>query len=260
MRILSLQFPMRLGDIESNKEKFLAVLSEVIDEQPSIIILPEMWATGFDYQNLNGFSRQTEEICNIISERLNENTLVISTLPEGNYNKVYNTVYAVSAKGVIASYRKNFLFTPLNEHVYIDNGKGITLFEFMDVKVGLLLCYEIRFPELFRMTARAGAELIAVPAVWGAMKKEHWLTLLRARAIENQCYIAGCNTSVMHGRKDMPCGYSVMYDPWGEAVYEPSAEEGVYTGFMESAKVAEIREKIPSFDDALNAFVIERKN
>jgi predicted amidohydrolase len=64
----------------------------------------------------------------------------------------------------------------------------------------------------------------------------------------------------MHGRKDMPCGYSVMYDPWGEAVYEPSAEEGVYTGFMESAKVAEIREKIPSFDDALNAFVIERKN
>lgn len=260
MRVLSLQLPMTLGDVKSNRDKFLSALSEVIDEQPSIVILPEMWATGFDYQNLNRFSGQTEEICNDISRRLNENTLVISALPERNYNKVYNTVYAVSSAGVIARYRKNFLFTPLDEHVYIDNGKGITVFEFMGVKIGLLLCYEIRFPELFRMTALAGAELITVPAVWGAVKKEHWLTLLRARAIENQCYIAGCNTSVMHGRKDMPCGYSAMFDPWGGAMFEPSEEEGVYSAVMEPAKVAEIREKIPSFNDALNAFVIERKN
>lgn len=259
MRVLSFQLPMKLGNISSNKEKFLSSLSEVVDEQPSIVILPEMWATGFDYKNLNKFSEETEKICSEISSMLNKNTLVISTLPEGNYNKVYNTIYAISSDGVIASYRKNFLFTPLNENAYIDNGDGITVFEFMNVQIGLLLCYEIRFPELFRLTASAGAEIIIVPAVWTAAKKDHWLTLLRARAIENQCYIAGCNTSVMHGKKDMQCGYSAMFDPWGEFVYQPSADEGIYEGYFNSNEVKEIREKIPSFNDALNSFVINRK-
>lgn len=259
MQIISLQLPVWLGNLHKNRGKFLSALSEVIDDEPSIILLPEMWATGFDYGSLVPLSESTEEICDDISGRLNENTLVISTLPERNYNKVYNTVFAVTSKGVIASYRKNFLFTPLREHEYIDRGTETTVFEFLGVKVGLLLCYEIRFPELFRLTARAGAEIIAVPAIWGAVKKDHWLTLLRARAIENQCFIAGCNTSMMHGRKDMPCGYSAFFDPWGEPMYEPSSAEGVYTASFEPEKVKEIRDTVPSYYDALNAFVIEKR-
>jgi omega-amidase len=259
MRVISLQLPIWLGDLNKNKENYLKALTEVIDDEPSIILLPEMWATGFDYHNLVSLSEYSKDVCNEIISRLNENTLVISTLPERNYNKVYNTVYALSSKGVVASYRKNFLFTPLREHEYIDQGNDTVVFDFLGVSVGLLLCYEIRFPELFRLTAKAGAEIIAVPAIWGAVKKDHWLTLLRARAIENQCFIAGCNTSVMHGKKDMPCGYSAFFDPWGEALYEPSANEGMYKAEFEPSKVKEIRETIPCYYDALNAFVINRE-
>jgi predicted amidohydrolase len=261
MRVVSLQLPIRLGDLDSNREKFLSALPEVIDEQPTIILLPEMWGTGFDYENLVSFSKHTDGICKDIAGRLNESTLIIFSLPERNYNKVYNTVFAVSSDGVTARYRKNFLFSPLGEDTYIDKGKGISVFEFSGVKVGLLLCYELRFPELFRMTAFAGADIIAVPAIWPEMKKDHWLTLLKARAIENQCFIAGCNTSVMHtSKKDMPCGFSAVFDPWGEALYEPRAGEGIFYAEISHDKVREIREKIPSFDDAENAFFIQRKN
>jgi len=256
MRILSLQLPMYLSDLEKNRDTFLGELSQLIDEKDSIILLPEMWGCGFDYKNLNSFAEKTDELIQEIQSVINENTLVISSLPEKNQNKVYNTVYAVSKSGVIGKYRKNFLFSPMREDEYIDKGNNITVVDFKGVKVGLQLCYEIRFPELFRLSAFAGADVIVVPAVWPEMKKEHWLTLLRARAIENQCYIAGCNTSVMSGKKPMNCGFSATIDPWGTFCFEPSADEGVYEAEIDPEMVKDIREKIPSFDDARNTFEI----
>ncbi|WP_022850173.1 nitrilase-related carbon-nitrogen hydrolase [Limisalsivibrio acetivorans] len=261
MKIVSIQLPVHLGDVEANKKTFLGKLPEVIGDEPSIIIFPEMWVSGFDYERLLEFSTKTDEICREISSQLNQNSLVISAMPEGIYNKVYNTIYAVSSKGVEAKYRKNFLFSPLGENKYIERGKGVSVFEFNGAKIGLQVCYEIRFPELFRTSAFAGAELICVPAIWPEMKKNHWLTLLKARAVENQCYIAGCNTSVMHTRKkDMECGYSVTWDPWGEAAYEPVSGEGVFISEFDPEKVRDIRKKIPSFEDAKKAFTIKRKD
>ncbi|MGE4265962.1 MAG: nitrilase-related carbon-nitrogen hydrolase [Deferribacterales bacterium] len=260
MKIISLQLPVRLSEVDENLRKFKNGISQVIDGEDSIIILPEMWACGFDYRRLVEFSERTHGIINEIQDIINDNTLVISSLPERNQNKVFNTVYAVSKNGIAATYRKNFLFSPMKENEYIDNGSGITVFDFKGVKVGLLLCYEVRFPEMFRMTAFAGADIITVPAIWPQMKKEHWLTLMRARAIENQCYVAGCNTSVMMGKKDMPCGFSAAYDPWGEPMFEPAGEEGVYTSYADAAVVEDIRTKIPSFLDAKGFFTIKGIN
>ncbi|MGE4317818.1 MAG: nitrilase-related carbon-nitrogen hydrolase [Deferribacterales bacterium] len=260
MKIVSLQLPVRLSDVDGNLEQFKDALAQLSDEQDTIVILPEMWMCGFDYGRLTEFSERTDDVLKSIEGIINDNTLVISALPERNQNKVFNTVYAVSKNGVQAKYRKSFLFTPMREDEYIDKGNADpVVFDFKGVKVGLLLCYEIRFPEMFRMTAFAGADIIAVPAIWPQMKKDHWLTLMKARAIENQCYIAGCNTSVMHGKKDMPCGFSAAVDPWGEFLYEPSAEEGIYTAEADVSVVNDIRTKIPSFYDAKGYFDIKGK-
>lgn len=256
MNVISLQLPVRLSEADRNASVFLEAISQVSDNEDTIIALPEMWMCGFDYDNLVSFSEKSAETLSSIQSIINDNTLVISSLPERNQNKVFNTVYAVTKNGVLGKYRKNFLFSPTGEDKYIDKGKGVTVVDFKGVNLGLLLCYEVRFPEMCRLTAFAGADVIVLPAIWPQMKKDHWMTLLRARAIENECYIVGCNTSVMHGRKDMPCGFSAAYDPWGEPLFEPSAEEGVYKAVINKDFVTEIRTKIPSFNDAKDLFDI----
>lgn len=260
MNIVMFQLPVVLSDFEGNKKRFLDKLAQQSDKQDTIMVLPEMWGCGFDYNNLSDFAEKTEQVLEEIQSIIGDSTLVITTHPERNQNKVFNTVYAVTKDGIIGKYRKNFLFAPTGENKYFDTGNDICVVEFKGVKVGLLLCYEIRFPELFRLSADAGAEIITIPAVWPEMKREHWQTLTRARAIENQLFIAGCNCSFMHTRKkDMPCGYSVAYDPWGEDLIPSEAGERVFEFDFDAAKVAEIREKIPSFSDAMNAFEIKRR-
>jgi len=260
MRIVSLQLPVMLSDFDENKDRFLKQISQIIDVQETIVILPEMWCCGFDYKNLSAFAERTEDVIREIQGVINENTLVITTHPEGNQNKVFNTVYAVTKNGILGKYRKNFLFSPTGEDKYFITGSKTCVVEFKKLKVGLLLCYEIRFPELFRLTSREGADLIAIPAIWPEMKKEHWMTLTRARAIENQLYVAGCNCSVMHTtKKEMGCGYSVAYDPWGETLIPSEAGERIYDFHIDKEKVAEIREKIPSQADAQSAFEIVRR-
>lgn len=260
MKIVSLQLPVRLSEVDENLRVFCNAVSQVSDGEDTIIILPEMWMCGFDYERLGEFSARTDETIKAIQGIIDSNTLVISTLPERNQNKVFNTTYAVTKDCVLGKHRKNFLFSPLREDEYFDKGSDVCVVDFKGVKIGLIVCYEIRFPELFRLASFAGAEIIVLPAIWGQVKKEHWLTLLRARAIENQCYVAGANTSVMHGKKDMACGFSATIDPWGEFLFEPKAEEGIYTAQADMSVVRDIRTKIPSFFDAREIFEINRRN
>jgi predicted amidohydrolase len=142
MKILSLQLPVWLSDLEKNRKTFLEKIAELTSDKATIMLLPEMWGCGFDYDNLKSFAEETEFVLKEIMGIINDNTLVISTLPEKNQNKVYNTVYAVTKNGVIGKYRKNFLFSPLRENEYIDNGNNITVVDFMGVKIGLQLCYQ----------------------------------------------------------------------------------------------------------------------
>lgn len=259
MKVFALQLPVSLGNVEKNRSDFIDKIKAVSDDSPSIFVLPEMWLTGFDYKNLVRHSELTEDICTELASILKENDLVISSLPEKNGKKVFNTIYAVTKDGVAAKYRKNLLFSPTRENEYIDSGDNIIVFEHFGVKIGLHLCYEIRFPELFRMSAFLDADVFLVPAVWPGNKKAHWQTLTRARAIENQCYLVGANCSVMHTTKqDMPCGFSVAFDPWGEPLFNESEESGVFVCEINPEKVKEIRNSIPSFYDAKDTFQIHK--
>ncbi|ADD68051.1 Nitrilase/cyanide hydratase and apolipoprotein N- acyltransferase [Denitrovibrio acetiphilus DSM 12809] len=260
MRIISFQLPVVLSDLDGNRKRFLKAMAEHADDKDVIFMLPEMWGCGFDYKNLQNFAEHTYELISEIQSIINSDTLVITTHPETNQNKVFNTVYAVTKTAVIGKYRKNFLFSPTGEDNYFDKGDDICVVDFKGVRVGFLLCYEIRFPEMFRLTASAGADVVAIPAVWPEAKKDHWQTLTKARAVENQMYVIGCNCSVMHTKKkDMDCGYSVAYDPWGSNLYESVSGEHVLTCEINRENVNDIRQKIPSLSDAMKVFEIKRR-
>jgi predicted amidohydrolase len=114
--------------------------------------------------------------------------------------------------------------------------------EIAGIRVGFAICYDLRFPELFRYIAGQGAQLIIVPSAWyqGPMKKDHWLTLLQARAIENTLYVAGCN---LIGPSF--CGCSSLFDPFGVKLASAEEEETLLLGKINADRIDMVRQKLP---------------
>lgn len=164
-------------------------------------------------------------------------------------SRPYNTLVALGADGeVCGSYRKQHLYDAFGYRESDrlspgDPAEGPTVIRIAGHGVGLLTCYDLRFPELSRLSADGGAELLAVPAAWmrGPAKEDHWTTLLRARAIENTCYVAGAAQNGRHY-----CGRSMLVDPFGITVAGLGEQDGFCVGEVSADRVAEVRRTNPT--------------
>jgi predicted amidohydrolase len=165
----------------------------------------------------------------------------------GDGGRVYNTVVAVGADGsLLGSYRKIHLYDAFGdrESARIQPGDGRTMvFPLAGFKVGVMTCYELRFPEIARHLAERGAEVLLLPAAWvrGPAKELHWETLARARAIENTAYVAACGQV-----SDRYCGLSAIYDPMGIAVVSGGETEELVVGDVSRERLETVRAKNPS--------------
>ncbi len=158
-----------------------------------------------------------------------------------SYDKIH--MFDVTLAGG-ESYRESETFLAGDRAVLADTPMG---------KLGLTICYDLRFPYLYRALAKAGAQLIAVPAAFTqATGRAHWHALLRARAIETGCFVfapAQCGT---HPRGRKTFGHSLIIDPWGEVIAEAGIEPGVITAEIDLAKVAQVRGQVPSLSNDRN--------
>ena len=136
----------------------------------------------------------------------------------------------------------------MDEHKYLSPGHHPTIVDTSWGKMGLAICYDLRFPELFRVYALAGAKIVFLPAEWPHPRLNHWQILLRARAIENQMYVVACNR-VGTSKDTHFCGHSCIIDPWGEVVAEIGEDDGILTAEIGINKVDEVRSSIPIFAD-----------
>ncbi|MFO0389672.1 MAG: carbon-nitrogen hydrolase family protein [Alphaproteobacteria bacterium] len=187
-------------------------------------------------------------------------------LPEGEGIKTYNRSILFNPQGEIAAhYDKIHLFDVEvgDGQNYRESAKIIagdravvaTITPFLtlppqwggDIMLGMSICYDVRFPHLYRALAQKGAEILAVPAAFTAVTGEaHWHTLLRARAIENGCFViapAQCGT---HPGNRKTFGHSLVVDPWGKVLADGGTEEGVVLVDIDLGDVAKARAKIPS--------------
>ncbi len=170
--------------------------------------------------------------------------------------KSYNTSVLYGPDGgVIALYRKIHLFdiditgnVSANESSRILPGEDVVMGEIDGHQAGLTICYDLRFPELFRMHAVAGAEILFVPAAFTMFTgKDHWHTLLRARAIENQCYVLAPGQVGAHEPNDQKCyGHSVVIDPWGTVLADAPDKECVVTAEIDFDLQRKLRAQLPS--------------
>jgi predicted amidohydrolase len=136
----------------------------------------------------------------------------------------------------------------MDEDRWLAPGERLASCEIAGVRTGLAICYDLRFPELFRSLALAGVEMFLLPAEWPAARIAHWTKLVHARAIENQAFVVACNRVGADDKNSFP-GMSLVADPMGEVVAEADSREQVLRAELDLAILEEFRAKVPVFKD-----------
>ncbi len=243
---------IKLGQPEINLAKVREMTAVAAQRHSDIIVLPELWSTGYKLEQAANFATSTNQgvfadMADLAVEfQIDIVGSCLSVLAPGKFG---NTAVYFDKKGHnLGTYSKVHLFGLMDEDKFLSPGKHTTMTETSWGKQGLAICYDLRFPELFRHYALAGATAVYLPAEWPYPRLEHWRTLLQARAIENQMFIIACNR-VGTSKDTTFFGHSVIIDPWGKRIIEGNDEEAVLTATIEFDMVKEIRAKILVFDD-----------
>ncbi|MSP71752.1 MAG: carbon-nitrogen hydrolase family protein [Myxococcales bacterium] len=183
--------------------------------------------------------------------------LVIGGVPEtsADPSRPFNAAFAYGPDGqVLATYRKMHLFDidlpqgpKLSESASTSAGDELALFELGGLRFGLSICYDLRFPELYRALVLAGAQVLLVPSAFTVPTgRAHWHTLLRARAIENQCYVVAPAQAGEHGVAGRASyGHTLIIDPWGEVIGERGEGRGLVLAELDLERLRAVREGLP---------------
>ncbi len=241
MKVAIAQINIVPGDRERNLKKSIKIIKKI---DADVIIFPELFTTGFYYKNLDveNFNDTIKKLSNNCN-----NKIVIGTIIEKEGNHYYNTMLVISNKGLIEKYRKIHLF--FRERKYFRNGNELKVFKYENFVIGLAICYDIRFPEMFRKLLKMGANTFIISAAFPLKRKDHWEILLKARAIENQAYVIACNRIGRDLDEDY-AGTSMIIDPWGNVLKKASddKEEILYEN-LKYERILEIRNNFPILKD-----------
>jgi predicted amidohydrolase len=249
VKAAAVQFTIVLGEIAPNLDHVRKELARLAQEGVELVVLPEMWATGFAYKQLNELARQTGELVAELRElSARYGMVIVGSLPEPHENKVYNTAYLLDRGELKGSYRKIHLFSLMQEDRAFDAGEARLLVDTSVGRIGVFICYDLRFPELARRLAVEGAEILVVPGEWPKPRDEHWRTLLRARAIENQLFLVAANCCGVTGKLDF-FGMSMIINPKGELLAEGGYAPETICANLDFAEMAAWRAQIPCFAD-----------
>ncbi len=246
------QMNVQLGQPVKNLESVQKVTAVSSQNSADLIVFPELWSTGYDLENAAAYATPTDQgVFQQIAELARSNNIHmlgsnLSLMGEGQFG---NTAVFFNNHGKsIGEYSKIHLFRLMNEEQFLTSGHTGTVVDTPWGKAGIAICYDLRFPELFRQYALAGAKIVFIPAEWPHPRLMHWQTLLRARAIENQMFVVACNRVGRSKETDF-FGHSCVIDPWGEVLVEGGEEEGVLTAVIDTDLVDEVRTRIPVFED-----------
>lgn len=245
--ISGIQMEIIPKDEGANLKKALKMIDKAILKNSQIVCLPELFTTGFDYDYIKKCSRK---IPNSITDALCEKArysgiyIIAGSIPEKVGKKLFNTSVFIGKDGMIlGKYRKVHLFPLMGEDKNFCPGSNVQIFETEFGPMGVVICYDLRFPEIFRKLAILGAKVIFVPSQFPNPKIDHWRTLLKARAIENQIFVFGINT-IGHDEISTFFGHSMVVDPLGIIIAESSGAGGIITEKIDLSKINEIRKRV----------------
>ena len=240
-----------------NIRKAEGFVAEARRRSSDMICFPEMWTTGFNWANNKNIAAGQAKTIELVAGMAKRHSIWIngSMLAMNEKGKPANTSILFDPEGARAGiYRKAHLFTVIHEDDHMAAGDSLSIVDTPWGKIGLTVCYDIRFPELFRTYALKGVKIILSPMAFPSARIQHWKVLVRARAIENQLFMIGTNQV---GSEDLGkdgkityAGDSVIIDPWGETVIGGSeTKEELLTATIDVDKADEIRDKMKVLRD-----------
>lgn len=245
------------SDKEKNIENAVKLIEKVSKEGVDIAVFPEMFCCPYDNSCFREYGeKEGGPAFAAMSKSARENRIyvVAGTMPELEGDKVYNTAYVFDRSGKeIAKHRKMHLFDidieggqRFKESDTLSPGRDVTVFETEFCKIGLAICYDIRFPELSRLMVLDGAEAIVIPGAFNMTTgPAHWELHFRARALDNQVYTIGVSPS-----RDMEASYhsygnSIVASPWGNVLCRMDEKEGYVIQEIDTDYVKKIRNELP---------------
>ncbi|MBA2775108.1 MAG: carbon-nitrogen hydrolase family protein [Chloroflexia bacterium] len=257
---------MNSGDSkEQNVSDALAGIDRAAATGARLVTLPEVWSyLGPDSGKRDAAETIPGPLSDLLADRARRHGIFLHAgsvyeRVEGE-PRIYNTTVVYDPNGdEIARYRKIHLFdvdldsdTAYNESTSVAPGEEIVTFEIDEIIVGLTICYDLRFPELFRILALRGAKVIVLPAAFTLVTgKDHWEPLIRARAIENAVYIVAPAQVGQHPPGLWCYGRSMVVDPWGVVTAQASDQPTVLTSHLDLAYVEAVRRQVPSLRNRL---------
>ena len=252
MKITAIQLDSVWEDPCANFAKIERMLAATPPAEGSLIVLPEMFATGFSLdlsKTMHGDSRETENFLRTLAMR-HRCTVTGGLINPGANGLGRNESVTFAADGsLLARYVKQQPFSGAGEDRVHEAGNDAVVFRLGEFTAAPLICYDLRFPERFRGAAQLGADLFIEIAAWPVKRIEHWLTLLRARAIENLAFVVGVNRTGCEPRFEY-CGRSVVVNPHGEIIADAGTTESILTAQISHADVAAWRAEFPALRDA----------
>lgn len=252
MNVVALQPDIVWENKAANFERLRCLLRQRTIEPGSLVVLPEMFSTGFSMDL--ALTRQSEEReGEVFLRALAGETgcaFLGGVVTPGAGGKGHNQAVAVSPGGeLLARYTKIHPFSLAGESSCHEAGAEIVTFQWSGFTVAPFICYDLRFPEIFRAASRRGANVFVVMALWPVKRQQHWLTLLQARAIENQAYVIGVNRVGQEPRYSY-AGRSVVVDPHGIIIADAGEQEAVLTASLSLETVENWRRDFPALRDA----------
>ncbi|RKY94545.1 MAG: hypothetical protein DRQ01_02085 [Ignavibacteriae bacterium] len=248
MRIGLVQYSPVWEDKEKNKKKIREIL--VGTDNCELLIFPEMTLTGFTMKSDEFAESLQGESFKFFSElAVSKQSHIFAGIVERKKERYFNTLIHIKPDGkLVKLYRKVHPFSYSQEDQFFEPGRKPARTKVKSWQVGLSICYDLRFPELYRKYGKKRAHLIVNIANWPNTRIEHWKTLLKARAIENQCYVAGVNR-VGDSPKLKYNGFSCVFDPMGKEIISVENEEKLIVTEIDKNYVLEVRKEFPFLED-----------
>lgn len=246
-----IQIDVKKGAPRTNWATVQRYAAETAQRGAELAIFPELWDAGTAYD-------QGKEIASNLSGGLfaqlaalarQHNIHMAGSMYEKRGPGLYNTLPIVSPRsGILGAYRKMHLFPLMNEDKWLLPGEAPLALDLPWGRTGFAICYDLRFPELFRRYVADRVQLVIVPSAWPHPRLEHYRTLLRARAIENQFYMIAVNRVGKDEDGTSFFGHSCVIDPWGEIVVEAGETEAHLTVTIDLGMVAQVRRALPALE------------
>lgn len=265
INIYAIQMNARLGDKKANTEKVKEIVKRDVKQNADIIVLPEVWNVGWAPKLFRDSAEEVDQsgTINFLSKiAIEYNSWIIggSIITKQN-DSYYNSCPVLNREGqLVAIYSKNHLFSYYgsDEGKYVSVGDSPVMVDIDGIKTGLTICYDIRFPEIYRAYRKAGADLLVNCAAWGLKKPIPWECMTRSRAVENQTFMVALTQSGYIENDEWNIGHSRIIDYKGESLAEiKDQKEGAMFATLNLKDMYDFREKCKCMNDIRENYEVQ---